>query len=287
MHRDAFALPRQILDGLAPRIGRADHHVHRDIGAIERKEGFERKFRQARPVGSAEIDQDAPDRLGARPCRFVQFPIARLQECEFRTKQAPRMPRRQPVITMFVACDEILVEQDVAVVDPVGKIVDRHQARGRRANRALPVRAQPVVVHNHPIGRKTHAGERGERIPRIVDLACGGRDHFDGKAIAFDPPGEMSLQRAAQEQDLAAPGPQHGGERQAAHDMSGADDNRCVRAEGYLHARASGRRERCNASARFQSSSVSMSTTRHSGRTMVLALPWTLKPSSHASRRPQ
>ena len=88
------------------------------------------------------------------------------------------------------------------------------------------------------------------------------------KALLADEPAQVALMPPANEQYFGAPSPQLLGKGKAPHDMAGANLDRRVGANGYLHGTpASVWRQAANInSARVQSSRVSISCTRDLGR---------------------
>jgi hypothetical protein len=59
------------------------------------------------------------------------------------------------VVTILHVVDQVLIEQQVAVVRPVCEIVNDHDGRRHVAHRSLPAPIQCVVVDYQPVRRLT------------------------------------------------------------------------------------------------------------------------------------
>ncbi|MNC91408.1 hypothetical protein D3C83_76640 [compost metagenome] len=64
---------------------------------------------------------------------------------------------------------QVLVEQEFAIVVPVGQVVDDQDAASRLAKRRLPSRVEGVMVHHKPV--PVAARQRLQGLQRVGALA--------------------------------------------------------------------------------------------------------------------
>ena len=182
----------------------------------------------------------------------------------------------------------------------VGKIVDDHDARARFGHGRFEADIEPVMVYDQPVD-PGFGDEPGENLGFILPVsaqpggvdralaiaACGKGQGMGPEAGGLDEGDQVAGMGAAGKGDLRALPGKHARQGEASHDVAGADGQRRIGTEQHLHSDAAPLMARNSSSARSQSSGVSMSTTRHSGSTMVLPWVCSVSPASQASRRPQ
>jgi len=146
--------------------------------------------------------------------------------------QPTRVRRNEAGISVFGFAPCILIEQQVAIVRPVGEVVDDHDLGRRRTHRLLPASIERVMIDDKPIERFAQCGERrlrvgapcrGEPVATRRDLLRRiERQNPNLVPPPLDHPPPRRRRRRAEENDCGAPRFQRIGERQAAGEMAKA-----------------------------------------------------------------
>gem|GEM_PF-6342848 len=227
------------------------HDIGINIGAIQAHERRESKPGQVVTIRPAERDEDAADRTFPRRDAVVQFSINRLQESVFRSQQQVTILRYLADIVGLHIRNKILVQQQVTIVSPVGKVIDHQDSANQRAEGMFPARIKGVVVHYQPVrfGAQNFDNSTGlvgiflpcRSEPGSVGRGCFGfrffvrrRKAVNDKTPLFDQVTEVAVVLAADKRDFSAPFDQNPGQAQATHDMTCADSPRGIGAEDNL-----------------------------------------------------
>ena len=140
-------------------------------------------------------------------------------------------------VTVLHVQNQILVEQDVAVVIPIGKVIDCKDARRPLALHALPPRIKCIVVDDEPVdrpdaidrlqcllgvllpGRRQPERMGGSVRRRSVRTAVRIRQQPHGMPLAFDQACQASRMAAQQEEYVCTVVGQIAGQAEAPHEM--------------------------------------------------------------------
>src|SRR4029077_9598053 len=97
-------------------------------------------------VGPAEGDQDSANAAVTHPGLRSRGCKLRPEQGVLRTQHQLALPRNQAIVAALRSRMQVLVQQQIAVVDPIGEIVDYENDAGVWAQSRLPPAVESVMV---------------------------------------------------------------------------------------------------------------------------------------------
>lgn len=138
------------LNGLVACTRACHNHIQPDIGTLQLLKSTDRTAGQIFSIGASKKDEYSTHRTFGLSLR-MKLRINRLKQRVFRTQQHGAFRGRPIDITLLQVQEEVLIQQDVAIMQAICQIIDDHQLIDRRPKKSFPMMIQGIVVHNQPL----------------------------------------------------------------------------------------------------------------------------------------